>query len=94
LEQSIWQGACCAEASFRNSNLTYADFSHAELGGADFSGARMFRTRLHRVSDRGAKYPLLRAGALGDDEALAEAEGWWDEHNQARKGSDDAQRGT
>ena len=50
-----------------------ADLSHADVEGADFSGARMFRAVLHRTRDVGAFF-TNRALALGDDPELAQAE--------------------
>ncbi|HVK68901.1 MAG TPA: pentapeptide repeat-containing protein, partial [Polyangium sp.] len=90
LEMSIWHEAKAPGASFKNCDLTYADFSHASIEGADFSGAKMYRTKLHRVKDGGARYPLGRAGALGDDADLAEAEVWRDKHQRIWKGDGDA----
>ncbi|MEM9697000.1 MAG: pentapeptide repeat-containing protein, partial [Myxococcota bacterium] len=53
--------------------LTYADLSHADLKRADFTGARLFRTRLHRVDDDGATF-TDRTLAQGDDPELLRAE--------------------
>ena len=43
------------ECSLRDSDLTYADFSHGNLERSDFEGAKMFRTKLHKSRDAGAQ---------------------------------------
>ncbi|MCK6593373.1 MAG: pentapeptide repeat-containing protein, partial [Polyangiaceae bacterium] len=67
--------ASCPRASFVGATLTYADFSHCDLEGADFTHAAMFRTKLHRARRNGARVPS-GAGFLGDDEKLAALEDW------------------
>jgi len=64
-----------AQASLRDCELTYADFSHALLDGADLRGSAMFRAKLHAVSDRGAQFSD-RARALESEPELLAAERW------------------
>ena len=75
----IAQDVCCTLveklASFRGADLSYADFSHAGVEEADLSHAKLFRARFHQTRDEGAVF-TSRAGILGDDEELLEAERW------------------
>ena len=52
-------------------------FPHADLTGADFTGAAMSRARMHRVlEDKTVWRNSTRPLALGTDPDLAEAEDW------------------
>ena len=75
LYQTIWTEATLVECSLRNSDLTYADFSHGNLERSDFEGAKMFRTKLHKSRDAGARFSD-RGNALETDPVLAKAEEW------------------
>jgi uncharacterized protein YjbI with pentapeptide repeats len=72
----ILKKALAVGARFDGADLTYADFSHADVSAGDFSGATMFRTRLHRIKDEGTVWTLSKGAALGDNEELLEAETW------------------
>ena len=74
LQQSIFHKASCVGASFIGANLTCAELNHADLTRCNFTGATLFRARLHQIKDEDAVFGASRAVALGDDPDLAEAE--------------------
>ena len=71
--------AACGGARFDDADLTYCDFSHADVCAAHFSGAKVFRARFHQVDARGTIW-ADRTTALGDDEDLLDAERWQPTH--------------
>ncbi len=75
MNSCILHRASCRQTLFVRSDLTYADFSHANLEAADLSGATLFRANLHQIVDSGARFSD-RARALATDPELAAAENW------------------
>jgi uncharacterized protein YjbI with pentapeptide repeats len=81
LYQAIFHRTRCRRARFPAAELMYADLSHADLREADFTGAGLFRARFHLTQEEGAIF-TARAMALGNDESLAEAETWQQDHRR------------
>jgi uncharacterized protein YjbI with pentapeptide repeats len=75
MDQCILHRASCLGTRFGGANLTYADFSNADVSGSDFLRATLTRARFHRTKEERAIFGS-RAAALGNDELLAEAEAW------------------
>jgi uncharacterized protein YjbI with pentapeptide repeats len=75
MEQCIFHRAIAEGVRFNGTKLTYADFSHADVSRSDFSDASLYRARFHQTTTDETTF-TSRAGALGDDELLAEAERW------------------
>ena len=53
--------------------MPFADMSWVDVCDADFSGAKLFRARFHRVKNDRTIMPFM-SGSYGDDEELANAE--------------------
>lgn len=64
-----------ARSNFASCDLTYADFRHATLTGAEMRQATMLRTCLHGAKTEGAQMSD-RKRALETDPDLAQAEAW------------------
>jgi uncharacterized protein YjbI with pentapeptide repeats len=73
--QSILQQTRASQALFMRCDLTYSDFSGADLRGADFRAATFSRTRMHRARQENAQFSGRR-GILEFDEELLAAEAW------------------
>ena len=80
----MFMRANASGAIFRDTELTHGDFSHANLKDADFSGATMFRARLHASKQDNTKFSASKAAAQGDNAELLEAELWWLKHRRER----------
>jgi uncharacterized protein YjbI with pentapeptide repeats len=61
---------------FTGCNLTYAEFHRADVSKCNFTGATLFRTRLHNIIEENAVFSPTRALSLATEEDLAEAENW------------------
>ena len=74
MQQCIFHNANCKKASFLGTDLTYAEFNNADVSECNFTGATLFRTRLHYITENQTVFTANRALALGTDEELAQAE--------------------
>ena len=77
LDRAEFNSADCRGASFVYAKLPYSVFSHALLNAADFSGADLTQSFLHRISDQGTNWKGAKLKlAEYTDKDLAEAEDW------------------
>jgi uncharacterized protein YjbI with pentapeptide repeats len=63
------------QALFIRCDLTYSDFSEADMRMADLRGAKFSRTRMHRARQENAQFSG-RQGIIEFDEELLTAEAW------------------
>jgi uncharacterized protein YjbI with pentapeptide repeats len=77
MDRGEFNHADCAGTRFTYARLPYAVFSHAGLQNADFSGADLTQSILHRIKDEGTNWKgATRTLAAYTDADLAYAEDW------------------
>jgi len=75
LEQSQFTDSQCKESVFEKADLTYVDFSHADLTGSVILDSELYRANLHQIIEVKTLWTgSNRAAALETDEERSEAE--------------------
>jgi uncharacterized protein YjbI with pentapeptide repeats len=75
LRDAMLDKVIARKTCFQSARLVYADFSHADATGADFSMANLRGAKVHNLKDEGASYSgAMTALRRKTDAALLEAE--------------------